>query len=244
MYTVSFLCALGLFAALQVPGTWAEDVEMWVRDVLASSSEQSEIVDKHNALRRGVSPTASNMLKMSWNSEAEANAQRWANTCAMNHSPASSRKISSQVQTNEIMWRLAAIYGTRPWSEAIQSWYNEVRDYRYGVGAVNGGVIGHYTQLVWYRSNQIGCAMAYCPNSMYKYFYVCHYCPPGNYQYTHPYKAGPSCGDCPNACDNKLCTNPCPYADKYNNCPELKQQWGCSHQDVASWCAASCKCTN
>lgn len=33
-------------------------------------------------------------------------------------------------------------------------------------------------QVVWYNSNQIGCAMAYCPNSTYKYFYVCHYCPP------------------------------------------------------------------
>ena len=33
------------------------------------------------------------------------------------------------------------------WSNAIQSWYNEVRDYRYGVGSINGGVIGHYTQV-------------------------------------------------------------------------------------------------
>lgn len=33
-------------------------------------------------------------------------------------------------------------------------------------------------QLVWYRSNQVGCAMASCPNAAYKYFYVCHYCPP------------------------------------------------------------------
>ena len=33
-------------------------------------------------------------------------------------------------------------------------------------------------QVVWYRSNKIGCAMAYCPNSQYKYFYVCQYCPP------------------------------------------------------------------
>lgn len=32
----------------------------------------------------------------SWNKEAEANAQRWANTCSMNHSLDSSREISSQ----------------------------------------------------------------------------------------------------------------------------------------------------
>uniref|UniRef100_A0A8C7ZBJ8 SCP domain-containing protein n=1 Tax=Oryzias sinensis TaxID=183150 RepID=A0A8C7ZBJ8_9TELE len=82
------------------------------------------------------------------------------------------------------------------------SWTNVLQ---YGVGSINGGVVGHYTQVVWCNSNQIGCAMAYCPNSTYKYFYVCHYCPPGNYQLSRPYKSGPSCADCPSACENKLC---------------------------------------
>ncbi|KAM9703375.1 cysteine-rich venom protein TEL1-like [Menidia menidia] len=55
--------------------------------------------------------------------------------------------------------------------------------------------------VVWYRSNQ-----AYCPNSKYRYFNVCHYCPLGNYQLARPYKSGPSCAECPAACDNKLCS--------------------------------------
>uniref|UniRef100_A0A3B4W967 Serotriflin-like n=1 Tax=Seriola lalandi dorsalis TaxID=1841481 RepID=A0A3B4W967_SERLL len=206
--------------------------------ILASSSDQSEIVNKHNALRRGVQPTASNMLKMSWNGEAAASAQRWANTCSMRHSSASSRAISSGCGENLYM---SSYKNT--WSNAIQSWYDEVKDWRYGVGALNGGVIGHYTQLVWYRSNQIGCAMAYCPNSAYKYFYVCHYCPPSNkilqiismQSFIHQLILSFSIS---------LPANPCPYADKYNNCADLKQQWGCSNKDVASWCPASCKCTS
>ncbi|KAM3861053.1 cysteine-rich venom protein-like [Diretmus argenteus] len=242
MFMFTFLCALGLFAALQVPGTSAEDLEDTLQQdsVLTSSSDQQEIVDKHNTLRRDVQPTASNMLKMSWNSEAAANAQRWANTCSMNHSPASSRKIS----TSGCGENLYMANAKNPWSNAVQAWYNEVKDWRYGKGSFNGGEVGHFTQVVWYRSNQVGCAVAYCPNAKYKYFYVCQYCPPGNYQYTHPYKSGPSCGDCPNACDNKLCTNPCPYADKFSNCPDLKKNYGCSNSSVASWCPASCKCTN
>uniref|UniRef100_A0A8C6TXF1 ShKT domain-containing protein n=1 Tax=Neogobius melanostomus TaxID=47308 RepID=A0A8C6TXF1_9GOBI len=204
------------------------------------STEQEEIVNKHNTLRREVKPTASNMLKMSWSSEAAANAQRWADTCSMNHSPDSDRVIN----TSGCGENLYMASYKNSWSNAIQSWYDEVKDYEYGVGSINEGVIGHYTQVVWYRSNLIGCAMAYCPNAEYKYFYVCHYCPPGNYQYTHPYKSGPSCADCPNACDNKLCTNPCHYTDKYSNCPQLKQQLGCSDSDVASSCPASCKCTS
>ncbi|CAM5131081.1 unnamed protein product, partial [Natator depressus] len=39
---------------------------------------QIEITDKHNELRRLVSPTASNMLKMVWNAEAAKNAKSWA----------------------------------------------------------------------------------------------------------------------------------------------------------------------
>ncbi|KAJ4928667.1 hypothetical protein JOQ06_004293 [Pogonophryne albipinna] len=120
-------------------------------------SNPSDIVKKHNDLRRNVRPTASNMLEMSWSSEAAANAQKWANTCSMNHSPDSSRE---------------------PWSNAIQDWYDEVQNWRYGVGSTNGRVVGHYTQVVWYRSNKVGCGVAYCPNPQYKYFYVCQYCPP------------------------------------------------------------------
>merc|ERR1719244_281943 len=204
-----------------------------------SSSEQAEIVNLHNEMRRGVQPTASDMLKMSWNREAASNAQKWANGCSMNPSPPSSREIS----TSGCGENLYMSSNKRSWSEAIQSWYDEVEDYRYGVGAINGGMIGHYTQVVWYRSNAIGCGMAYCPNSRYKYFYVCQYCPPGNYQYKYPYKSGRTCGSCPNDCVNKLCTNPCPYADKYSNCADLVENNGCNGQ-IGGWCPASCKCTN
>ncbi|KAM7367767.1 hypothetical protein PAMP_014044 [Pampus punctatissimus] len=198
-YTLTFLCALCIFAALQVP------------------------------------------CVSSWSNEAAANAQRWANKCTMNHSPKSARTISSSGCGENLYM---ASYKAS-WSAAIQSWYDEVKDWSYGVGSVNGGVVGHYTQVVWYSSNLIGCAMAHCPNSQYEYYYVCQYCPPGNRgynPYSRPYKRGRSCGDCPNDCENKLCTNACSYTDKYDNCPDLKNQWGCSHSDVASWCKASCQC--
>lgn len=33
------------------------------------------------------------------------------------------------------------------WSNAVQAWYDEVKDWRYGVGSINGGVVGHFTQV-------------------------------------------------------------------------------------------------
>ncbi|XP_062267989.1 serotriflin-like [Platichthys flesus] len=242
MHTFSFLCAFGLLASLQVTRAFffhsSSSEEEETVQVVASDS--TEIVNKHNDLRRSVQPTASNMLKMSWSYQAAANAQKWANSCSMKHSHKSARTIS----TSGCGENLYMSSSKNSWSDAIQAWYDEVKDYQYGVGAINSGMIGHYTQVVWYRSNLIGCAMAHCPNSQYKYFYVCQYCPPGNSQFTHPYKAGPSCGDCPNACDNKLCTNPCPHIDQYSNCPDLKKQHGCTNPDVATWCPASCKCSS
>ncbi|MBN3279662.1 CRVP protein, partial [Polyodon spathula] len=180
--------------------------------------------------------------RSAWSGEAAANANTWANTCSMNHSPSDKRNINgSRCGENLYMSSVA-----NSWDTAVQAWYDEVKDFKYGVGSTNGAVVGHYTQVVWYRSNKVGCAVARCPGSKYEYFYVCQYCPPGNNQdsLTTPYKTGPSCGSCPNACDNKLCTNPCPYSDMYSNCPALKVSFGCGNPSVSAWCPASCKCTN
>uniref|UniRef100_A0A674EQP7 SCP domain-containing protein n=1 Tax=Salmo trutta TaxID=8032 RepID=A0A674EQP7_SALTR len=120
----------------------------WLDFIRASVSEQKTIVDKHNNLRRGVQPTASNMLKM--NRGATSGKTRGGGCLFVNNS------WSSGCGENLYM----ASYKSS-WSNVIQAVF-----------------IGHYTQVVWYRSNQISCAMAHCPNSNYKYFYVCHNCSP------------------------------------------------------------------
>ncbi|KFZ46955.1 Serotriflin, partial [Antrostomus carolinensis] len=166
--------------------------------------QQKLIVDKHNTLRRGVKPTASNMLKMEWSLPAAKNAQKWANRCILRHSPPSMRRTNVQCGENLFMSS-----GPFLWPNVIQAWYNEEKDFEYGTGAKRqGAVIGHYTQVVWYNSYQVGCALSFCPNSTYKYFYVCQYCPAGNLvtSIPRPYKAGKPCGDCPNACENGLCS--------------------------------------
>ncbi|KAG7259489.1 hypothetical protein CRUP_009777 [Coryphaenoides rupestris] len=130
------------------------------------------------------------------------------------------------------------------WATAVQDWHSEVKNFRYGVGAVKGETVGHFTQVVWAMSYEIGCGIAHCPSHHLPYYYVCQYCPAGNYNVGHPYKTGPSCGDCPNYCDDKLCTNPCPYTDKYSNCPALAAALGCENEQIAPVCKASCQCKN
>ncbi|KAF6364270.1 cysteine rich secretory protein 2 [Rhinolophus ferrumequinum] len=140
----------------------------------SQSSVQREIVDKHNELRKSVSPPASNMLRMEWNKEATSNAQKWANKCTLEHSNAADRKTSMKCGENIYM-------SSDPdaWSKAIQNWYDESQNFVYGVGPKSSNVaVGHYTQVVWYSSYHVGCGVAYCPNQdSLKYYYVCQYCP-------------------------------------------------------------------
>ncbi|KAL0963104.1 hypothetical protein UPYG_G00349750 [Umbra pygmaea] len=175
---IVFICVTGVIALMQ-PYCSLADVNTSIPTV------RSEIVNKHNELRRGVQPPATNMKQMNWDKDAAANALKWANQCRNKESPKKWRKISNSrcgenryVSSNE-----------RPWTEVIQSWYNENKDYSYKFnGPIHGKAVNHYTQVVWANSDMIGCAVAFCPKNKFNYFYVCHYCPPGNVIGRKPYK--------------------------------------------------------
>ncbi|XP_036104778.1 cysteine-rich secretory protein 3-like [Molossus molossus] len=220
-----------------------EDLD--IDDLSTTQKEvQQEIVNKHNDLRRAVSPPASNMLKMSWDSKAAAQAQQWADKCHYRHSSPQDRALG-QTKCGENLFM-----SSEPtlWSHAIQNWFDETNDFVYGVGPkYEDAKVGHYTQVAWYSSFKVGCGMTYCPNEpTLKYYYVCQYCPAGNVasrKYT-PYLQGKSCASCPDHCDNGLCTNSCEYEDVYSNCKDLKNQVGCEHTLVKGSCKASCNCSN
>ncbi|XP_072498524.1 cysteine-rich secretory protein 3-like isoform X2 [Notamacropus eugenii] len=202
---------------------------------------QREIVDKHNALRAQASPPATNMLKMQWSKEAQKTAQAWAEHCVLEHSKSQNRTHGRLCGENLFMSSAPL-----PWTKAIEAWHDEYKHFEFGKGSTSDQAVGHYTQVMWYSTYEVGCGCAQCPKASYKYFYVCHYCPTGNIQprENSPYEIGTSCAKCPNSCSNKLCTNPCPYVDAYSNCPDLKKQVTCNHPTVKQSCKASCECTN
>ncbi|XP_066445255.1 cysteine-rich venom protein TEL1-like [Eleutherodactylus coqui] len=161
---------------------------------------QKEILESHNKYRRQASPNASNMLKMVWNAEAAKTALAWAKKCQPGHSPSSQRVITNFKCGENIFtfgWKV-------PWCVVSDSWYSEYIDFKYGIGNITDEEIGHFTQLMWATSHAVGCAVWQCPSS---FVYVCHYGPAGNKGgRSKPWKEGKPCGDCPNACDNNLCS--------------------------------------
>ena len=135
----------------------------------------ARLLAAHNAERdaMGVPPLA-------WNSRLAADARVWANQLAatgrFEHSP----DEPGQEPQGENLWA-----GTpRAYSpEAmVRLWVAEKRDYRPGVFPNNsrsGDVerVGHYTQLVWRSSREVGCATAV---GREEEFLVCRYSEAGN----------------------------------------------------------------
>ncbi|KAF3692317.1 Cysteine-rich venom protein pseudecin [Channa argus] len=168
----------------------------------------------------------------SYSEEVAASAQAWVDQCALAHGLPSTRMLDGY-ELGENLFYSSAPY---PWSEVINAWHSEWIYFTYPNETADGRTSGHYTQIVWNSSYKIGCGVALCFNNVY--YYGCHYYRAGNFKTWPPYKAGPPCGLCPNACEDKLCTNPCPHINKYLNCPSAD----CSYEDVYKYCPASCLC--
>ena len=76
----------------------------------------------------------------------------------------------------------------------MQGWVSESTDYDLASNTCKPGKIcGHYTQVVWRDTRQVGCASVVCnSNSPFQghpqwRIWVCDYAPPGNYVGQKPY---------------------------------------------------------
>ncbi|KAM4695202.1 cysteine-rich venom protein-like [Discoglossus pictus] len=196
------------------------------------------ILDTHNECRKIVIPSAKNMQKMIWSDEAAKTARKYAKTCSLKHSEITQRRITRYYcGENLFMSEFKA-----SWRDVILSFHSEHVDYIYSKGATyKGAVIGHYLQLASAKSFLVGCDVEECPYSRLRYFYVCHYCP-GKEKNGNPYKEGPPCGDCPDSCDNGLCTNYCMQGDLFADCKNYKNDCG-TDKSVQEDCGETCFCS-
>ncbi|KAM6370128.1 peptidase inhibitor 16 [Pluvialis apricaria] len=168
-----------------------------------SDEEKKIILDGHNKYRSQVSPPAMDMLKMSWDTELEAFAQAYAEKCIWDHNKERGRRGEN----------LFAMAPTLDLEFAVEDWNGEEKYYNLTTSTcVPGQMCGHYTQVVWASTHQIGCGAKFCEkidgiDTEDMYLLVCNYYPPGNMKGRKPYKEGPSCSQCPEGrvCVNSLC---------------------------------------
>jgi len=218
--------------------------------------QKSDIVDHHNELRSREG--ADNMEHMTWNNFLATTAARWAAVCKWEHGQAD---LGANPEYGSMGQNLYATTGrTLRVKHAINSWYNEKSDYTYEtMQCVAGKMCGHYTQVVWAASREVGCAYHRCKqltgvgfnNAVY---FVCNYGPAGNFHGEKPYTKGPPCTKCGSGagwCKDKLCCSGkgrgCSCAALCRNCAKLNQET-CRCSCAKGWhgpdCSFRCEDTN
>lgn len=151
------------------------------------------ITADHNRVRAEVQPAARPPLApFTWSPQIARTAQAWASQCRFEHNPNRGRLGEN----------LAAFTDTSGSAEkAVAQWASEVVNYDYASNRCAAGkVCGHYTQIVWRRSIQLGCGVQDCttgspfPGFPNWQLFVCNYSPPGNV-----------IGQWPYLCDGQVC---------------------------------------
>lgn len=158
-------------------------------DEMLSKSEQAEMIRAHNHWRQKV-----NVPELTWSNYLAATAQQYAERlsqtgCKMAHS-------SNRFGEN-IYWAspLTLTYSTgkvvteaqtiSP-SHVTKLWGSEAKDYRHQTNTCRKGAkCGHYTQVVWKSTSEVGCGKAMCADKAQ--IWVCNYNPPGNIVGQQPY---------------------------------------------------------
>ncbi len=149
---------------------------------------RSNALSKHNSYR-ATHRSPSMTISSSANNTAQSWAQYLASSGSFQHSSASQRNNAGE--------NLYVYYTTAPSissdslaNTAVKSWYDEVKAYNYNSPGFSSAT-GHFTQVVWKSSTQLGCGAARGTKTMngtkFNAFYVvCHYIPAGNVQGQFP----------------------------------------------------------
>ncbi|CAB3400267.1 unnamed protein product [Caenorhabditis bovis] len=175
---------------------------------------------------------AKHMPKLRYNCDIEASARNYGLQCIIKHSDQSMRPLYGENLYYTTMENHDKIHSAKL---ASDWWWSELGDYGFGNATefskelLDRG-IGHFTNLVWDRTTDVGCFVMHCPGKTYA---VCQYYKEGNYYGQPVYEFGPACtndDDCPGtqtcSASEGLCvvhdeiTNPAsPGSKTYTMCP-------------------------
>ncbi len=157
--------------------------------------DSAMIVSEHNKWRSEVgSPN------IRWSTSLARVAQAWADNlkirgCVMEHSRDNRygeniywagplKTANSKDKNGNWLWRSEKqdVNGKK----AVDGWAGEKKDYNYSRNSCAAGeMCGHYTQIIWKNTLEVGCGMAVCDDK--SQVWVCNYNPPGNYVGQKPY---------------------------------------------------------
>lgn len=147
-----------------------------------NANDAIKLLNHHNKVRAEVG-----VGKLNWSASLSSYAQSWADElaakkCKMKHSDC--KDETGKILGENIFWgSSSSLYGPL---DASMSWYEEKSDYKgKPIGEDRGKMIGHYTQMVWRKTQEVGAGQAYCPGG--GIIIVASYYPAGNFVGERPY---------------------------------------------------------
>lgn len=145
-----------------------------------SKAREGAMLVKHNIYRRqhGVNP-------LTWSVDLERTAKRYSQKlsqkCSRELEHSAKEERGNFVGENLAMYATTAPQFSYNGVDATDAWYKEIKDYDYRTQKSTGGMIGHFTQIVWSDSRELGCALSQCKAGEWtEAYWVCHYSPAGN----------------------------------------------------------------
>ncbi len=170
-------------------------------DVGAEAGRMAGMTAAHNAVRDAVAMQS--LAPLVWSEGLAQYAQEWADELAKDCMPRHRSELSYGENIATFGSTAAGGPGTTA-PDAVDGWAAEIDCWEYGefmrtdscgaqcVAQLNASGCGHYTQLVWSGTEQVGCGLSQCSRSQggrtFQFdVWVCNYDPPGNFVGRHPY---------------------------------------------------------
>ena len=156
--------------------------------ISASKISKSKVLQVHNAVRsrHGLRP-------FKWSNDLASISQKWANqlgsgdSCKMYHQTGNVPFGENLFISSPTIWSDGRReVGPVSVNEVVNSWASEKKWYNFEKNSCQlGQQCGHYTQLVWKGTKEVGCSLKVCNDK--SQVWVCNYFPAGNIIGARPY---------------------------------------------------------
>ena len=152
---------------------------LWAGPGTPPGNMESDAVAAHNTYRAAVK-----VPDIAWSAALAEHAEVHAKRLAKEHQFYHSKDRHGE---GENLWM--GTHGFYTYKQMVDSWGSEKKFFKYGTfpGVSTSGKwsdVGHYTQVIWKNTTEVGCALATGGGNDY---FVCRYSPPGNYMGQKPY---------------------------------------------------------
>ncbi|HEV8146842.1 MAG TPA: CAP domain-containing protein [Bryobacteraceae bacterium] len=139
---------------------------------IVSAPLSREMLVAHNEVRSQIGVTP-----LSWSEKLAALSQEWADLLVARqqfvHRPKS--------KYGENLFEISGANASA--GQVVKAWASESKNYDHPANSCRS-VCGHYTQIVWRDTKEVGCAVA---RGAGREVWVCNYSPPGNWIGKRPY---------------------------------------------------------